>query len=105
MSLMKEWQEETFDAAVSSGAVMVDFWATWCGPCNMLMPVLEQLAEEWQDKVVFGKVDVDKSPALAARYTVSTVPTLLFFRDGELVGELVGMQSKKRVSDMLAKLF
>ena len=105
MSLMKEWQEETFDAAVSSGSVMVDFRATWCGPCNMLMPVLEQLAEEWQDKAVFGMVDVDQSPALAARYAVSTVPTLLFFKDGELVGELVGMQSKKRVGDMLAKLF
>ena len=84
---------------------MVDFRATWCGPCNMLMPVLEQLAEEWQDKAVFGMVDVDQSPALAARYAVSTVPTLLFFKDGELVGELVGMQSKKRVGDMLAKLF
>ena len=104
MGTMTELNEETFDAAVKSGVTLVDFWASWCGPCRMLMPVLEQLAGEWEGRAAFVKVNVEEAPQLAARYQVSNVPALFIFKDGQVVNQFVGMQSKSRLNDALTEL-
>ena len=104
MGKMTELNEETFDAAVKSGVTLVDFWASWCGPCRMLMPVLEQLAGEWEGRATFAKVNVEEAPQLAARFSVSNVPALFLFKDGSVVKEFVGMQSKSKLNDALAEL-
>ena len=87
--------QENFDDQVtrSSAPVLLDFWAAWCGPCSMLSPVVEELAEE-HPEISFGKVNVDEAPELAQRYQISAIPTLLLFRDGEPVDVSVGVQSK-----------
>ena len=74
--------------------VMVDFWATWCGPCRMVAPVVEELAKEYENKVKIGKVDVDESPATASKYGIMSIPTLMFFKGGQIMGQLVGAVSK-----------
>mgnify|MGYP001144319947 CR=1 FL=1 len=86
------FSEEGFDKALASGSLMmVDFWATWCGPCQRLGPVMEQLAEDYEDQnVVIGKVDVDQEPGLAQRFGVMNIPTVIFFRDGEELERKVG---------------
>src|SRR6266542_5828200 len=84
--------EQTFEEtlAATPGLVMVDFWAAWCGPCQAIAPVLDELAEAMEGRVVLLKVNVDESPALAARYGIRSIPTLLFFKEGTLVDRVVG---------------
>jgi thioredoxin 1 len=84
--------EQTFEEtlAATHGLVMVDFWAAWCGPCQAIAPVLDELAKAMEGRVVLLKVNVDQSPALATRYGVRSIPTLLFFKDGTLVDRVVG---------------
>jgi thioredoxin 1 len=90
---MTELNERTFATEVMQAAqpVLVDFYATWCGPCRMLAPVLEQLAGEFAGRVKFAKVDVDRAPGLAAQYQITGVPTLLLFQNGRVVDEVVGL--------------
>ena len=76
------------------GLVMVDFGAEWCGPCRMVGPVIDELAREYEGRVTVGKVDVDANPATAARFNVRSIPSILFFKDGELVDTVVGMLPK-----------
>jgi thioredoxin 1 len=79
----------------SGDLTMIDFWATWCGPCRIIAPVVEQLADEYADKGLrVGKLDVDQNPSTAARYGVRSIPTVLFFKDGEVVDRLVGAMPK-----------
>ena len=80
--------------------VLLDFWAAWCGPCSMLSPVVEELAEE-HPEISFGKVNVDEAPELAQRYQISAIPTLLLFRDGEPVDVSVGVKSKAELEAFL----
>lgn len=86
------FSEEGFEKALASGSLMmVDFWATWCGPCQRLGPVIEQLAEDYEGQnVVIGKVDVDQEPGLAQRFGVMNIPTVIFFRDGQELERKVG---------------
>ena len=89
--------EENFEAEVinSGKAVLVDFWAEWCGPCKMISPIIDALAEELGDDVVVGKVEVDNAQALAAKYGVRSIPCLLFFKDGEVKDQIVGANVTK----------
>ena len=86
----------------SDKPVLSDFWATWCGPCQMQGPIVEELSEELTD-VLVGKVNVDEEPDLAERYNVMSIPTLLVFKNGEVVQKAVGLQSKENLLDMLGK--
>lgn len=73
---------------------VVDFFATWCGPCKMMAPVIEALAAEYDGKVIVGKIDVDENPDIAARYGVMTIPTIILFKNGEIITKTIGVQSK-----------
>lgn len=75
--------------------VLVDFWATWCGPCRMLGPVIEELAEEYKGKVKVGKVNVDEEPALAAKFDISSIPTVMLFKNGQVTETIVGYRPKE----------
>lgn len=81
--------------------VLVDFWAVWCGPCKMLAPTLSEIAEEYAGKVKVGKVNVDEQPELATLFQVDSIPTLFYFRDGQLAEMLVGLQPKERIQALL----
>ena len=98
--------DASFDEVVlkSDKPVLVDFWATWCGPCRMLGPVIEELATEYEGRVVVGKVDVDNNQEFAAKYGVRNIPTVLVFKDGEVVGRQVGVAAKKVYTDALDSL-
>jgi thioredoxin 1 len=90
------------DVLSSSKPVLVDFWATWCGPCKMVAPVLEEIAAEHGDKLTVAKVDIDQNPATARDYQVMSIPTLLVFQDGKPVKQIVGAKPKAALLDDLA---
>ncbi len=81
--------------------VLIDFWATWCRPCQMIAPIVDELADEYEGKVNFVKLDVDQNPQTAAKYSIMSIPTLLIFKNGEPVSHLVGLRSKKDLQQSL----
>jgi thioredoxin 1 len=99
--------DENFaEAALKSALpVIVDFWAEWCGPCRMLTPIIDEIAQEMSGALVVGKVNIDESPKTAARYGVSSIPTLLFIKGGEVVEQQTGLLAKKMLRDKIRKTF
>jgi len=85
---------KTFEQAKKQKFAVIDFWAEWCGPCKVMGPLIEELAAELKGKVFFGKVNVDDNPELSEQNTIRAVPTMLFFSEGKLVGEVIGAVSK-----------
>lgn len=96
--------QSDFDTKVKSGFALVDFWATWCGPCRMAEPVIEELADEFAGKVLVGKVDVDAEPELAGKYGVMSIPTVILFKDGQEIGRQVGFAGKPGYLQLLQKI-
>jgi len=92
-----------FDEKIKSGVVMVDFWAEWCGPCKMAAPVVEELSEEYKDRAVIAKVDVDAEAELSGKYGVMSIPTVILFKDGNEIGRQVGFAGKAGYVQLLAK--
>ena len=101
-----EITDSNFEETVlkSDKPVMVDFWAAWCGPCRMVGPIIDELSEEYDGKAIIGKVDIDSNQQYAAQYGVRNIPTVLVFKDGELVDRKVGVSSKNDYAEALDKL-
>ena len=98
-----EFTEANFDelAMNSDKAVMVDFWAEWCGPCRMVGPHVDALSTEYDGKAIVGKVNVDHNPSIAAKFGVRNIPTIIFLKNGEVVDKVVGAQSKEALAEKL----
>ncbi len=103
MANVAEYTDSNFDSEVlqSSQPVLVDFWAPWCGPCRMIAPVVEQLASENAGSVKVGKINIDDSPRAAQSYGVSSIPTIMIFKGGEVVERFVGVQPKNRLQEAI----
>ena len=98
--------DATFDKIVlkSDKLVMVDFWATWCGPCRMVAPTVKQIAEEYKGKIVVGKVDVDQCGATASMYSIQSIPTIMFFKNGKAVDQVIGIAPKEMLKQKIDNL-
>lgn len=93
--------KDNFDGTVNSGVTLVDFWAEWCGPCKAIAPLIDQVASEFDGKATVAKVNVDDDQDLAIRFDVSSIPTLLVIKDGEVVNRMVGVKSKADIVNAL----
>lgn len=104
--MAQEITDATFEEVVlkSDKPVLVDFWAAWCGPCRMVGPIIEEIGNEYKDKAVVGKVDVDANQEFAAKYGIRNIPTVLVFQNGEVVGRQVGVAQKQTYTDAIDAL-
>ena len=89
------------DVLEADKPVLVDFWASWCGPCRMLGPVVEGIAEKYSDRVIVGKVNVDEQPELAAKFNIMTIPTLIVFKNGQPTNTSIGVKTEQEILDLL----
>lgn len=98
--------DQNFDQEVmkSDKPTLVDFWAPWCGPCQMMGPIMEELATELGDKAKIGKLNVDENPVTAQNFTVMSIPTVMIFKDGKMIQKFVGVQSKEVLKEALGKI-
>ncbi len=94
---------DNFQSATSSGLVLVDFWASWCGPCKMLAPTIDEIENDYADRLSVCKVDVDECPELAARFNIYSIPTVLIFKDGEEVEHMIGYHLKREYAALIDK--
>lgn len=101
-----QFTDQNFEQEVlkSDKPVLVDFWAAWCGPCQMMGPIIEELAEEVKDKYKVGKLNVDENRETASKYGIMSIPTLIIFKDGKEVRQFVGVQSKENLEEELGKI-
>ena len=106
MKLTIEINQSNFENEVlkSNQPVLVDFWAEWCGPCKMLAPLLDEITKEHADRIKVAKVNVDNNPALAERYDIQSIPTLLYFAKGEVRNQTIGVISKRKIVEQLEEL-
>ncbi len=104
--MAKEFTTANFNQEVleAKTPVLVDFWAEWCGPCRMIAPLIDELHQDFQDKAVIGKVNVDSESEISSKYGITSIPTLLFFKNGEIVDKHVGAASKSQLEDKLNSL-
>ncbi len=98
-----EITDGNFDDSIGGvdGLAMVDFWATWCGPCRMVAPIVEQLAGEYEDRITVGKLDVDENPGTASKYGIRSIPSILFFKNGEHVDTVIGAVPKPQLEQKI----
>lgn len=95
------WDKEILEA---EGLVMVDFWAVWCGPCRIISPVVEELAKEYADKIRVAKLNTDENPDIASKYKIMGIPTIMFFRGGEKIDQVVGAVPKNQLKSKIDTL-
>lgn len=99
------FEDSTVHDIINSGKpVVIDFWAQWCGPCRNLAPIVEELAKQYEDQAVIGKCDIEEQSEMTDEYGITTIPTLLFFKDGKLVERSVGSMSKQALEEKIKKL-
>lgn len=101
MAKYVELTNDNFEATVAEGVTMVDFWAPWCGPCRMITPIVEELAEDFEGKATIAKVNTDEQQEIAVKYGIRSIPTILFFKDGEMVDQMVGASGKDVFADKI----
>ncbi len=101
--MVRELTDQNFEQETNSGLALVDFWATWCGPCRMQSPVIDELNEESDGSVHYFKMDVDANQATPSKFGIMSIPTLLVTKDGEVVDKLIGYHSKEQIEETLAK--
>ena len=104
MSKYIELTGANFEATLAEGVSIVDFWAPWCGPCRMIAPVIEELAEDYEGKANICKVNTDEEQEIAVKFGIRSIPTIMFFKNGEMVDQIVGAQSKQALSSKLDAL-
>jgi len=95
--------ESNFDENIKKNVILVDFFAEWCGPCRMLAPLIEEVAKEMENKVLFGKVDIDKEINLASKYQVTSIPTLILFKEGQEIDRIVGLKDANALKNFIQK--
>ncbi|WP_270166391.1 thioredoxin [Paenibacillus sp. SYP-B4298] len=96
--------KDNFNSSIESGVTLVDFWAPWCGPCKMQLPIVEELAGELAGQATIGKINVDEEPELASQFGVMSIPTLILFKDGQPVDKMVGLQSKDALKGKISNV-
>jgi thioredoxin 1 len=99
-----ELTKDNFESVVGNGVTLVDFWAPWCGPCRMIAPVIEELAEDYDGKATIAKVNTDEQQELAVRFGIRSIPTILFFKNGEVVDQMIGAAPKNAFASKLDAL-
>ena len=98
-----ELNNSNFDESTKEGVAFIDFWAPWCGPCRMLAPIIDELANDYEDKAKICKVNTDEAQDLAVKYGVRSIPTMIILKDGEVLETMVGVQSKAHISEKIDK--
>ncbi len=101
-----KFDEKNFNEEVikSETPVIVDFWAEWCGPCHIMSPIIDEVAKEFEGKAKIGKVNVDENQVISSKYGIMSIPTILAFKDGKVIGQLVGARPRKDVVDLIKKV-
>ena len=100
--MVQHFTKDTFEAALKNSAiVLVDYWATWCGPCRMMAPVIDEIAAEYDGRITVGKIDVDQEPDIAQRYGIMSIPTLILYKDGMPSATSVGVRPKAYLEELI----